>query len=102
MEVQALINGESTGMKGILPLLRSTVPSFDPTVVFDVGSNVGQSLSEIRELFPKATVHCFEPAPSTFANLSEQFGNVEQVRLHRIALSDHNGTGHVMDYPLGT
>jgi hypothetical protein len=33
----------------------------DMPVIFDIGSNDGQSLKEFKSIWPKSYVHCFEP-----------------------------------------
>jgi len=43
--------------------------SVDEPVIFDVGANVGQSVSRFIKYFPSASMHSFEPSPSTFEKL---------------------------------
>ena len=43
----------------------------DTPIVFDVGANVGQTVSKIQKLFPRAQIHAFEPSHTTFSKLSE-------------------------------
>lgn len=45
-----------------LPMLRNPV-------VLDVGANVGVFVLFVRERWPSAVVHCYEPHPETFALL---------------------------------
>ena len=35
----------------------------DAPVIFDVGANVGATARRYRALYPRATIHCFEPYP---------------------------------------
>lgn len=56
---------------------RFVSPGGSPTI-FDVGANIGQTTTLIKEYFPHATVHSFEPSPASFkilrANHSDRPG----------------------------
>ena len=75
----------------IFESLRSHWPDFQPTVIFDVGANIGQTVFRIRRYFPLSTIHSFEPIPSTFANLTANVSKDSLVRCHAIALADREG-----------
>jgi FkbM family methyltransferase len=55
---------------------------------FDVGANVGQTVRYFVKRFPKATIHAFEPVPSTYADLVRAVGSLPKVTCHNLALSD--------------
>jgi FkbM family methyltransferase len=55
-------------------------------VVFDVGANKGQTIREIRRLWPIASIHAFEPSPSTFELLLRDFGSDNCLRLNNVGL----------------
>ncbi|MBS0363498.1 MAG: FkbM family methyltransferase [Proteobacteria bacterium] len=40
-----------------------------PQIIFDVGANAGQTVAELREVFPTAQIYSFEPIPATFEKL---------------------------------
>lgn len=98
-------------MSDVHPLknvIRRTLPHFAPRTVFDVGANIGQSTAALLDLFPGATIHSFEPAPSSFAKLSETYGPVADgdviarttpVVLHRLAVGDRDAQVAIMDSP---
>lgn len=44
---------------------------FGPSVIFDVGANIGQTLKAFRSLYPKANIHSFEPVAETFGFLQK-------------------------------
>ncbi len=71
--------------------LRSHWPQWRPRVIFDVGANVGQTVARLRPLFPSATIHSFEPVPSTFATLKTKMRGDTNVHCHALALADHAG-----------
>lgn len=37
--------------------------------VFDVGANIGKKARQYRQIFPDATIYCFEPVPATYRKL---------------------------------
>ncbi len=66
-------------------------PTMQIRTVFDVGANVGQSARQFRSWFPQASIHCFEPVPSSFATLVERTGPLGNVMCHELALGDISG-----------
>jgi len=63
----------------------------DAPVIFDVGANVGATARRYRALYPRATIHCFEPYPPSFAQLSAALAGDGLVSLHPTALSSAAG-----------
>lgn len=61
-------------------------------VLVDVGAHHGQTATRLRELFPSAAIHCFEPFPDSFALLERATAADSRVRRHRLCLSDRTGT----------
>ena len=62
-----------------------------PVTVFDVGAHLGEYAELALGVLPDANLHCFEPAPDTFAALRERLGG--RAALHHVALSDEPGEG---------
>jgi FkbM family methyltransferase len=62
-----------------------------PPVVFDVGANVGQSITRIRETMANAIIHSFEPSPGTFKQLRQNTVGIGQLKLNNIGLGAHRG-----------
>lgn len=60
-------------------------------VVFDVGANVGQTAAKISTKLPNALIYCYEPFPSSFAQLQENCGSNEHIKLKQIGLSSIAG-----------
>lgn len=58
--------------------------------IFDVGAYVGDVTAIYRDIFPKATIYCFEPFPESFEKLS-QLANGGFIRLYQIALCESDG-----------
>lgn len=62
--------------------------SNDFKVIFDVGSNIGQTIFEMRKHFPKAVIHSFEPFESTFNKLISNTSSVKNIIYNNVALGD--------------
>jgi FkbM family methyltransferase len=60
-------------------------------LVFDVGANVGQSVTTFKRAFPKSTIHSFEPSPATFAKLSTNCAAIPGVHLWNQAMGSSVG-----------
>ena len=68
----------------------------DDIVVIDCGANVGSWTIEARNHFPEATIHAFEPIPSTAATMRSIVGGDARVFVHDCALSDFPGMASMM------
>ena len=55
-------------------------------LVFDIGANVGQFLTEVRRDFPQAVVHAFEPSPEVFQTLRRAAAKMPNVTLNQVAM----------------
>jgi FkbM family methyltransferase len=67
-------------------LIRHYLPDWQPSVIFDVGANVGQSAKPYARRFPGAAIHSFEPSPATFRQLVDATRMLPQVVPHCLAL----------------
>lgn len=77
----------SSGELNILRQLKKSGKKIE--VIFDVGANIGGYTNVLLSIFPKAQIHCFEPAKETFRTLSKNI--VEpNVTLNNIGISDEN------------
>ena len=59
--------------------------------IFDVGANTGQSAEEYSVTFPGASVSCFEPVSSTYAELEGNVRSMGHVNCHNLALGSEPG-----------
>jgi FkbM family methyltransferase len=59
-------------------------------LILDVGANVGQTAVGLRDCFPQAQLHCFEPVPSSFEVLKRNTLGMG-VHCHRLAMSNVAG-----------
>jgi FkbM family methyltransferase len=61
-------------------------------VAFDIGANVGQTALMMREVFPRAIIHAFEPSPSTFAQLKVGVSADSNIILNNCGVGAQDGT----------
>lgn len=76
--------------------------------MIDVGANVGEWTTALREAVPTATVYAFKPSPAAFARLEERFRDDPKVITENLAMgsevetvrlwSDAPGSGHASLY----
>lgn len=67
----------------------------DDLHVVDIGAHIGCFSTDLARRFPGATVHCYEPTPSTGAYTVrnvEQNGLADRVTVHRAAVASRAGT----------
>ena len=72
-------------------MLRSLEREAPIETVLDVGANQGSTSLRYRTLFPKATIHAFEPATETYAELVQQTAADPNIHTHNIALGGQAG-----------
>ena len=60
-------------------------------IIFDVGANVGTISKRYRELFPRATIHCFEPTSEAFGELGENLKGYSNIVLNNLAVASSAG-----------
>lgn len=58
----------------------------DLSVVFDVGSHLGQTALHFRKSFPFASIHCFEPSDENFAKLKANTKGRRLIHINQFAL----------------
>lgn len=62
-----------------------------PGVLFDVGANEGQSVTEFMRAFPQTQMHSFEPFPEAFISLEKTAAPFPGVRVNRMAMGAKQG-----------
>ena len=68
----------------------------------DAGSHRGDFLRWMLKFAPEGRHHAFEPLPGMYEILESRFSHLSNVQLHRVGLSDADGTDtfhHVLDAP---
>lgn len=64
--------------------------------IFDIGANIGQSITRYRAQYPNCVITSFEPNPAAFSQLEKNWGGIPGITLNRLALS--NSIGQVSFY----
>jgi FkbM family methyltransferase len=67
-------------------------------VIFDVGANVGQSISAYKELFPEGRIYSFEPDEAAFEEALRIGAQYNDVVVNKIALADYIGQSVFYEY----
>ena len=63
--------------------------------VFDVGAYVGDITTAYAEIFPQATMYCFEPFPNSFKELS-RLAKSKHIKPYHFALSNQKGKAKLL------
>ena len=79
--------------------IKQHLPS-NPIVV-EAGAFNGNDTQKMANLWPKGTIHTFEPVPEIFVQLKKNTAHLPNVHCHQLALSDQNGTAqfHLAEKP---
>jgi len=79
------VNPDGFGQDPFLDMYR-LAGSAERPVVFDVGSNIGETVFSFRKHFQSPVIHAFEPSPSTFELLKKKAMGVPDLYLNNFAL----------------
>lgn len=76
-----------------LQLVRGSIPNNRELVLFNVGANVGEYVSNIVSVFPKnSRVFAFEPALASFNKLKSNTASHQNVTVVNMGLGERKGT----------
>jgi FkbM family methyltransferase len=64
--------------------------ALQPSVILDIGSNIGTSILFFHERFPRAEIYGFEPHPETFRILEKNVAGIPSIRVLNYALGAAN------------
>ncbi|MCX6186520.1 MAG: FkbM family methyltransferase [Bacteroidetes bacterium] len=79
------------GNDPLVDLIRR-FPSYEFKIIFDVGSNVGQSTRIYKRQFPNAHIYCFEPVSSTYQQLVSNLKGMSGIECFQIGLGESKGS----------
>jgi FkbM family methyltransferase len=74
-------------------------PRSEPSVIVDLGSNIGLSILYFRLRFPDARIIGIEPDPAAFALLERNTGRLPGVTVRHAAVGEHDGTATFWSAP---
>ncbi len=72
-------------------ILDTIQPFIRPGVIVDAGAHIGNHTVYFATHVGAVTIHAFEPWPESYALLRQNTAPYDNVLLHQMALSDHNG-----------
>lgn len=72
-----------------------TKDQVDPTLIIDVGANIGASVIFFRNRFPNTPILCYEPAAENLAFLRLNLKQAEPVEIVPYGLSNRDGTARL-------
>lgn len=64
----------------------------DEPIILEAGACGGEDTINFPKIWPKCTVHAFEPVPSFFENLKKYVGNIQNINLYPFGLFTKTGT----------
>lgn len=73
-----------------ISLQKELIKGRDP-VIFDVGAHVGSVARKYRQLFPLASIYCFEPFPPSFEQLLQNLEGDSRISCYKVAVSEKRG-----------
>lgn len=80
-------------------LVLERLSAFSPTIVFDVGANVGEWSLLAQEIMPTAKIHAFEIAPPTSDRLKANVDGHPAIVAHDFGLSNQDGEIDIAYFP---
>lgn len=83
----------------LVRIIRYLLAEVTQPVIFDVGANIGQSIDIFREAHRNAIIHSFEPSPSPFQKLQQEYGSSPRITLNNLALGDSEGQAVLYQQP---
>jgi FkbM family methyltransferase len=91
VQIGAGHNTYSSGEEYVINTLLNKIQQKNPSVIFDVGANIGDYAKMLRVKFPDAQIHCFEPGPEAFERLTANTAELN-IKLHNLAVGSESGT----------
>jgi FkbM family methyltransferase len=82
--------------------MQSAGPDWTPNCVFDIGANMGQTVVQIRKVWPTVRVLAFEPISTTFAVLEANTAGDTALERHRLAFGSRAGRAKMLAVPRNT
>jgi FkbM family methyltransferase len=70
--------------------IKKYLPS-DP-VIIEAGAHMGFDTYGLARIWPKATIHAFEPVPSVYDSLVARLNGLKNAKTYNVALGKENGT----------
>ncbi len=88
------INKDSFGYNindDVIKIVRKMVDQGKKPIIFDVGANIGQSITLYKRYFSDAIIHAFEPSSQTFAILKDKTSKYNNIIYNKTGLGAEVG-----------
>lgn len=82
-----ILKNENSDLRYITNDLKLNV-----TTIYDIGANVGDTVSIFHRMFPNSTIHAFEPNPDIFDKLKINSSSLSNVILNNVGIGDKSGS----------
>lgn len=82
---------EKSRQKNWLRTCRSLVGNWKTPLIIDVGAHIGQTAKQLKSWFPKGSIECFEPSPSSYIKLQVNTKSEPDINCHNLALGKSSG-----------
>ena len=87
--ISSIIGHKITGSNSFkLPWIQE----INPQIIIDIGANTGQTATEMRKIFPKASIYSFEPIPTCFEKLNQSMKGDKKFHSYCVGLGDKTST----------
>ena len=83
-------------------VIARRLKGWQPSVILDVGANIGQSALGFIKAYPQAVVHCFEPFPDSYRKLLANTRRHDTIMAHQIGLGAQAGLVRMSDGAIST
>ena len=101
--MKAVLARTLTGHEYVIPgFVGDYLRGLAAPVFVDVGANVGAAAIFFRNCFPRATIYCFEPVPSTYELLQENIRRFSKIRAIPIGLYSRDCVMPIFNGRLGS
>lgn len=91
-----ILNHVDYKISGERHLLKNIVPKYSPTLIFDVGANVGNYTLEARK-YNRCPIFSFEPNPPTANQLKINIRECTNTSIFEIGMSNIKGSAEIFD-----
>lgn len=67
------------------------IENINPSIIFDIGSNVGLSAIYFSLKYPDSKIYAFEPNKKTFLKMKRNVDSFDNIEIFNWAVADHDG-----------
>ncbi len=81
---------------------RESAQHFSPSVIFDIGANVGLAGCYFTAVFPNSEIYGFEPESGAYRVAEINYRNIRRGKLFKVALTSQNGEANILSSDIGS